>query len=251
MRKIYAIGGGEISKLETLEIDREIVKATGKEKPAALFIPTASGDAQGYIASFHRVYGEILGCKTDMLLLVNHETAYAEAKEKILGSDIVYVGGGNTRKMMKIWTECQVDKLLMEAYEKGIILSGLSAGSICWFQYGHSDSESFETEGVWKYIRVDGLNLINAIHCPHYNEDNRAPDFEGMVLKTDIVGIALENNSAIEMNDDTYKIHKSCKDAKAYKIFHTNGILYKEELENVFGYKLLSELLQMERRASQ
>ncbi|MDE1547791.1 peptidase E [Jeotgalibaca caeni] len=245
MGSIFAIGGGEISQLETLDIDKKIVKSVGKENPKALFIPTASGEPQGYIDSFKHVYGELLGCETDVLLLVEGKTSPAEAREQIMAADLVYVGGGNTRKMLQIWEQYGVDQSLKEAYEKGKTLSGLSAGSICWFKSGHSDTESFDAEGTWNYVRIEALELIDAMHCPHYNEDNREEDFNQKILDYGEVGIAIENNCAIEVKGPSYLIHKSQPQAKAYKLFQEDGEVIKEELENTKEYKPIEDLLQI------
>jgi len=108
---IVAIGGGEINNLETLEIDKVVVGLTGKKHPKALFIPTASDDAGGYWNVYQEVYGNKLGCSTDVLYLVNEKPDEVEIKDKILNSDLIYVCGGNTLKMMKIWKENNVDKI--------------------------------------------------------------------------------------------------------------------------------------------
>jgi dipeptidase E len=75
--------------------------------------------------------------------------------------------------MMRIWRRLGVDKVLKGAYEAGIVLAGISAGSICWFDSGHSDSMSFYNPRNWKYINVKGLGLIHGVHCPHYNRMTR------------------------------------------------------------------------------
>jgi dipeptidase E len=240
---IFAIGGGEIRDLETLDIDRKIVNASKKANPTALFIPTASGESQEYIESFNYLYGEKLGCKIEVLLLLDGKTSLDEAKEKISCSDIIYVGGGNTKKMIEVWKMYDIDIFLKEAYAGGKILSGLSAGSICWFKSGHSDSESFETTGQWNYSRVEGLDLINAMHCPHYNEDTREEDFNKMILEYDEIGIAIDNNCAIEFNDNKYIIHKSDTKAKAYKVFLRNECVIREALFNTTDYRPMRELL--------
>lgn len=243
MGNIFAIGGGEIKDLETFGIDKKIVEASKKEKPIALFVPTASGEPQDYIDSFNYVYGKKLGCKTDVLLLLEGKTSSQEAREKIMNSDIVYVGGGDTRKMMEVWKSYDIDRFLREAYQQGKILSGLSAGSICWFKSGHSDSQSFETTGQWNYIRVEGINLIDAMYCPHYNEDTRKEDFDKKILEYDEIGIAVYNNCAIEFKDEKYIIHKTDKESKAYKVYQNNGEIIKEELTNTIEYRSVSELL--------
>lgn len=151
MGTIVVIGGGELIELETLEIDRKVVQLTQKAKPKALFIPTASSDAPGYCDTFSKVYGDILGCETSNLLLVSQTYTHDEITDLITAADLIYVGGGNTRKMLEIWKNTGVDTLLKEAYSSGTVLTGLSAGSICWFEYGHSDSEAFDNGGMAVY----------------------------------------------------------------------------------------------------
>lgn len=243
MGTIFAIGGGEIGELETLAIDKKIVESANKDKPKALFIPTASDERQGYIDDFNYVYGDKLGCIVGTLFLLDKKITKQEAREKILKSDIIYVGGGNTRKMLEIWDEYGVSNALREAYEKGITLSGLSAGSICWFKKGHSDSNSFSGDSNWSYVIVDGLGLIDAVNCPHYDEDTREDDFNEKILKYNEVGIAMDNNCAIEFKDDYYRIHKSDSKAKAYKLYKKDNKVIREELLNTLEYKPIKELL--------
>jgi len=244
MGKIVAIGGGELSELETISIDRKIVELTGKRYPKALFIPTASEDAKEYYDTFIEVYGNKLGCKTDVLYLINETPDEKEIKNKILKTDLIYVGGGNTKKMMEIWEKNKVDKYLKKAWKKDIVLSGLSAGSICWFKYGHSDSESFtKNENEWSYIKVNGLKLINAFLCPHFNEDNREEDFKEMLKKYNETGIALENNSAIIIKNNKYKIITSDEKAKAYKIYKNEGKIITEVIKKETNYNELDKLL--------
>lgn len=233
MGTIVAIGGGEIRDFETLEIDEYIVKSTGIENPKALFIPTASGDALAYVDTFNKVYGEKLGCRTDSLLLILENLEDEKIKNKILSSDLIYVGGGNTRMMIELWKKKNVDKYLRDAFENNTVLSGLSAGSICWFKYGHSDSNSFENEDDnWQFSKVEGLGFINAIHCPHYNQEERK-SFDTMMLTSEEVGIALENNTAIVFKDNKYRIIKSDVNANAYKLSSlSNGSISKNILDN-------------------
>ena len=95
-----------------------------------------------------------------------------------MSADIIYVGGGNILKMMTLWRKLKVDELLNEARAKGIILCGISAGSICWFNYGNSDSRKFKNPNA-DYIKVTGLGFINAIHCPHYDTESKRNRQEG------------------------------------------------------------------------
>lgn len=226
MGTIIAIGGGEIRLGETFAIDREIVSLAHKEKPLALFLPTASGEPRGYIDTFRKVYGEELDCEAEALLLLSGNSTQEEIRRKILSADIIYVGGGDTKRMIEVWREKGVDEYLREAYHKGTILSGLSAGSICWFSQGHSDSEKEETG---TYCTVNGLGFIDAIHCPHYNERGEFDDFMSSQAKP---AIAIENNCAIVFKDGTYRIVKSNETAHAYLLRNTPAGLEKVPLDN-------------------
>lgn len=101
-----------------------------------------------------KVYGEQLGCNIDTLFLIYNDITEYEIQEKILWSNVIYVGGGDTVKMMDIWRDKKIDKYLKKAYENNIIFSVVSAGSICWFTKGHSDS-NFHTnpQGWWDYTQ--------------------------------------------------------------------------------------------------
>ncbi|MCY9545165.1 peptidase E [Paenibacillus alvei] len=241
MGKIVAIGGGEIRFNETLPIDRYIVEFANIKNPKILFIPTASNDAQGYIETIKNVYGEQLGCAVDTLCLVDNELSDETIKGKIFSSNIIYVGGGNTVKMMEIWRANKVDQYLKEAYAYNIVLSGLSAGSICWFLEGHSDS-SLETNlyGWWDKEKVIGLGLIPAINCPHYNE-NGYEKFDDSISHGEGPGIALDNNVAFVIEEDMYKIIKSDIQSRAYLIHNNNGIKNKIELNNC-DFRRLSDI---------
>ena len=225
MDKIIAIGGGQTFDENKL-INKEIIKLTGKSNPKILFIPTASGDAVAYYEKFVKHFGNELGAKCDVLYLITDKPEWRAIKHKILSSDAIYVGGGNTLIMLKLWRKMGVDKLLKEAYKKGVVLSGLSAGSICWFQYGHSDSLSFSNK-KWEYIRINGLGLIKGIHCPHFNGQSkyikRRKNFKKFMKRYPDMGIALDNNCAIEFINNKYRVISTKIGRKGYKVYKKDG----------------------------
>jgi dipeptidase E len=227
-KAIVAIGGGHIRSRDTARIDREIIRVSGKKNPKILFIPTASSDSEDYWADFQKYFGGFLKCKTDVLFLVKEHPSKEQIRKKILSADIVYVGGGNTLKMMRLWRRLGVDKLLISAYENGTVLSGISAGSICWFDSGHFDSMSFYSPRDWKYINVRGLGLVPGIHCPHYNGMTlgirRRKHFQDMIRKIGGIGIAIENNCAIEFIDGrSYKVITSKRYSRAFRVYKSGG----------------------------
>ncbi len=212
MKRIIAIGGGEISKQETLEIDREIIRLSGVKCPKILFIPTASNDARGYIESFNDLYGNQLGCETDVLLLHNVSIELDVIRRKILNSDIIYVGGGNTDIMLKLWKKNSIDVLLKEAYENEIILCGLSAGAICWF--------------------ANGIGLVKGLFGPHYQVKEVEEEFNQWIHSHKSKGLALEDGCAIEFSENEFRIIKANKNAKAFRIHYSEAALVKSEIKN-------------------
>ncbi len=247
MKKIIAIGGGEIGRagysIETTKIDKEIIKLTGKKNPKLLFIPTASSDSEGYYNTVEKYFGKKLGCKIDVLYLIKNKLSKKEIEDKILKSDIIYVGGGNTLKMIRIWKKTGADKILIEAYKKGVVMSGLSAGSICWFKYGNSDSKKFLNPDAG-LIKVAGLGLINALHCPHYDfEAYRKADLKKMMRKTSGVAIAIDNCCAIEIIDNKYRIISSKKSANAFKVYWKANKYHEELIKKEKKLKPINQLL--------
>jgi dipeptidase E len=177
--------------------------------------------------------------------LIKNKLTKKEIEDKILKSDIVYVGGGNTLKMMQVWRKLGVDKILIKAYQKGIVMSGISAGSICWFKNGNSDSRKFKNPKVaFNLIKVSGLGLINALNCPHYDvEENRKADLKKMMKKTSGVAIAIDNCCAIEIIDDKYRIISSKKTANVFKVYWKSNKYYEDLIKKEKELKPLSLLL--------
>ncbi|QQR83996.1 Type 1 glutamine amidotransferase-like domain-containing protein [Candidatus Peregrinibacteria bacterium] len=214
---------GEVRHYETLAIDQEIVALSGKKNPRVLFIPTTSNDSETYSQAIEKLYGKKLGCKVEKLFLLRENPSQKEIEEKIFSADIIYIGGGNTLKMMKRWRRLKVDQMLQTAYNQGVVLCGASAGSICWFEHGHSDSMSFYHPDNWKYIRVKGLGMIKGLHCPHFDGETlglkRKKSFAQMVQKIGGIGIAIDNHAAIVFRNDSFRVINSKKESKAYKLF--------------------------------
>jgi dipeptidase E len=239
MRKtIVAIGGGDIRRRGTAPIDREIIRLSGKKRPRLLFIPTASSDSERYWNHVRDYFGGFLRCRTDVLFLIKERPSRATIRDKIRSADIIYVGGGNTLMMMRLWRRLGVDQMLRTAYRSGTVLCGISAGSICWFESGHSDSMSFYDPKHWEYINVRGLGLISGMHCPHYDGRTRGvprrKDFKQMIRRTRAVGIAVENNCAVVFVDGRfYRVITSKPRAKAYRVYRNGTDVVSERIPQV------------------
>jgi len=252
MKKLFIIWWWDIRKLETLSLDKFNLWLTWILKPKVLFIPTASSESESYIDIFQQIYQEKLWGIVDILYLLKNELSKQEIEKKILSSDLIYVWGWNTLKMMKKWRLLWVDKMIKKAYEKGIVCSWASAWWICWFNSWHSDSMSFYKPDDWQYINVKWLWLIDAIHCPHFDSWTtmnweikfRKDLFEKFMMKYPWkIAIVLDDCCAISIIDDKYKIISSKLGAKAYKIYWSNWVYYKYEIEQLDKYQPLKQIL--------
>lgn len=229
MGRIVAIAGGDLSS--TREINMHAITLTNKSTPNVLFVGTASCDAEGYIDKITKEYG-YLKCEVKSLCLVSKSYNDKEIDDLLSWADIVYVGGGDTISMMQIWKQYGLDEKLKKIYEKdSAVLTGISAGAICWFNCGHSDSESFQNEDTWNYCWANGmLDIFHMAYCPHYNEEGRA-SFDEMLTEKNIVGLAMENDTAFVENNGKQYFIRSNPNAKAFIIQYKNEVLEKQEVE--------------------
>ncbi len=228
MGKIVAIGGGEIGRpgynVETLKIDLEIKKMTGKISPKMCFIPTASNDSETYIETVQNHFGKSIGCEISIIELHNNDYSYADLEKIVFSSDIIYVGGGNTKMMLSKWKNTGLDRILIKAFnETNVVLSGISAGAICWFKFGSSDSEKFDNPDA-ELIGLPGLDLIDLTICPHFDvEEDRKPDFRKLLHTTNNTGIGLDNCCAVKIVNGNFQIITSIEDSFAWISKWENG----------------------------
>ena len=181
MKKIIAIGGGDLRERTTLKIDEYIAnlakERAGERRANALFLPTASHDFMPYYNTFHKVYTGMFNIKTDVALTVYKEVDLEKMQGKFEKADMIYVGGGDTVFMIEQWKKSGILPLIEAAYERGVILAGLSAGAICWFEDIYTDSVVGQPG---KYAQFKGLGwLKKGIISPHYNQ--RTLDFDQTV----------------------------------------------------------------------
>lgn len=190
--QIIALGGGGFSdEIERPALDRYVLNQVAAERPGICFIPTASGDAELYLLNFYRAFSRY-DCRPSHLPLFGRTPAL---RETVMAQDVIYVGGGNTRSMLAVWREWGLDRLLREAWEAGILLAGISAGAICWFAQGVTDSAA---TGLGP---LDGLALIEGSCCPHYSGDpERRPAYHRLIQHGEIApGYALDDGAAVHL----------------------------------------------------
>ncbi len=230
--KLMLIGGGDIgrsnTKYETKEIDEKIVKLSNKENPNFLFIGLASNFSDSYYKVIKDIYIN-LGCKTGKIS--NKTLTHIEVvEEKIKNADIIYIGGGDTVKLVNILKENKIDKMLKEKLDTESVLVGISAGAISYLKSGLSDTEIINNISN-NYVKVDGLGFIDYMFVPHFSSDSKKMEDLEKVLKNDKDSIALctDNCAAIEIIDGHINVVKSDIKAKAYKAIYKDK-LYLEEI---------------------
>ena len=223
-KNIVAIGGGGFGRsLGSLEIEKYIISLVSKSRPKICFIPTASGDSSLYKLNFYRAFSK-LDCITSH---IDFFSRTENLEEKVLTQDIIYVGGGNTKSMLAVWKEWNLHNILRNAYEKGILMSGVSAGAICWFDKGITDSFAKELN------IIDCLGIINDIACPHFDEEKDREPYVIDVIKKDIIKscICIEGNCALHIkNNFEYSSIDFGNGKKCYRVSKENNILKKEIL---------------------
>jgi dipeptidase E len=229
MKQIIAMGGGGFSmEPENPLLDRYILNLSEKDKPNVCFIPTASGDSQGYIDRFYHYFEKESASPSHLSLFKPHTS---DLESYILKKDIIYVGGGNTKNLLVLWKEWGLDKILRIAWEKGIILAGLSAGSICWFEEGVTDSV------LGELTSLPCLGFLKGSNCPHYDgESERRPSFHRLIRNGEIMeGIAADDGIALHYKDDKlYRVVSSRPYAKAYSVKQEDFEIVEETLHPVY-----------------
>ena len=194
-KQIIAIGGGGFGRTpgEGL-IEKYILDQSEKDVPNICFIPTATGDNEAYKVNYYSTFSK-LDCLPSHLDFFKRTP---DLKELILKQDIIFVGGGNTKSMLAVWKDWGLDLVLKEAYEKGVIMSGVSAGAICWFDQGITDSWAEDLKVM------DCLGFIEGACCPHYDEEpQRKPSLNKFITEKVLKSCyAVDGGCALHIEDE-------------------------------------------------
>ena len=222
--QIIALGGGGFSmEPENLALDRYILAQARVPEPAITFLPTASGDADSYIVRFYTAYLG-LSCRPSHLSFFRRTP---DLRSYLLAQDVIFVGGGNTKSMLAVWREWSLPEVLREAWESGIVLAGISAGAICWFEQGVTDSFADR-------LRVlDCLGFLSGSCCPHYDgEAERCPAYHRLLRNREIAhGFAIDERAAIHfINNEVHRVIASREGAKAYRVRATDSTVQEEPM---------------------
>jgi len=225
VRKLFVYGG---------EFDRGFIKYVasliGKKNPKICFLPTATGDAPGYVM---RWFENCAGLPILPYVQRSFISSYSQKEsfeDVFINMDAILVGGGNTLNMMAIWKAQGIDIALRKAYEKGVVLGGGSAGSLCWFEQGTTDSRP------GKLTTVEGLGLISASHSPHYDgEDERKPLYMSKIKSGEYKsGYACDDKAGIYFeNEEVKQVVSLDQKSNAYFLSLTGGEVKETVLQKV------------------
>ena len=222
-KKIISIGGGGFTHEADESLDQFVLNQLTKKNFKIGFLPTASKDNKKKIDLFYKRF-------ENSSLELSHFSLCSKIegfKGWLLSKDIIYVGGGNTFYMLEIWEKNNLIEIFKEAYIKGIILSGVSAGAVCWFDWILSDSKG---SGL-KPLR--GINLISGSCPPHSSEDERINQFQENIKNNKLPeGIAIDDGVAVLFIDGkATEVYSSRKNHDAYFINKSNKISLKEHIK--------------------
>jgi dipeptidase E len=217
LKQIIPIGGGGFYRdPENLELEKYVLRQSGADNARVCFIPTASGEPDHYVASFYAAFLK-LGCQPSVLTFFKRTP---DLRSLLLNQDVIYVGGGNTKSMIALWREWGIIEILREAWESGIVLTGVSAGAICWFDQGLTDSFSDSLRPL------ECLGFLPGSCCPHYDgEAERRPALHKLLAAGEITaGVAIEDWTGVHYIGDTiHKVIASKPSARAYNMRAADG----------------------------
>jgi dipeptidase E len=198
-RRIIAMGGGGFLMERCASmLDSFFVETAGVRRPRICFIPTGGGDPEEGLAKYYRAFSKF-DCRLSHLAFFRKPRPGAiplnEIEQRLLAHDAIYVGGGNTRSMLAVWREWGLDRALRKAWVSGILLGGMSAGAICWFEFGATDS----VRGPGRSTALPCLGFLPGSCSPHFDgESHRREDFRRLILSGELpAGIGIDDGVAV------------------------------------------------------
>ena len=214
-----AVGGGKSCE----ELAAFLVGLTRKERPRVLYIGTASAeDPESALRMYDR-----FGARVELSRLEFFPWPPEDLRSTVLEQDLIFVGGGNTANMLAIWRVHGVDELLREAYEGAVVLSGSSAGGICWFAEGVTDSFGPDLD------KMDCLGFLPGSFCPHYDDEElRRPRYHELLRVELASGYAADSGVGLHFVDGELREVVACEEgSKAYRVEVRDGDVVEEPIE--------------------
>jgi peptidase E len=222
---IVALGGGGFSMEPENPLLDDYILSLARRAPARVcFVPTASGDSESYCLRFFEAFSR-RNCVPSVLSLFKRDAG--NLNDFVTRQDVIYVGGGNTANLLAVWRVHGLDQILRRALAENIVLCGISAGSLCWFEAGVTDSFGPELAGI-----RDGLGLLRGSNCPHYDgEVARRPAYHRLIAQGLPAGLAADDGCGLHFEAGQLKrIVSSRKNPKAYKVGLVDGQVKEEPL---------------------
>jgi dipeptidase E len=212
--QIVAMGGG-FSAESTPVLDDYVLSLTGKRRPKVCFLPTASGDADHYVVRFYKAFGPRAQASHVSLFRRERGCGGVSFANHLLAQDLIYVGGGSLLGLLGAWRAHGLDAVLVEAWRRGVVLCGMSAGALCWFSEAvtafHGPAE-----------RVDGLGLLPQSACVHYDaEPGRREAYHRFLADGMVAGYALEDGAALHFTGS--KLAGVVRSREGARAFHVDG----------------------------
>lgn len=190
-RHIVPFGGLRPVQGRTHPLVSYLLDLTGKARVRVAFVPTATGDAPDTLLN---LYARFPADRTERTHLALFNRTVEDIERYLLAQDLIVVGGGNTANMLAVWRVHGVDRALRAAWEQGVVLTGGSAGSLCWFEGGTTDSFNLARLAPL----CDGLGFLPGSHCPHYDgEPQRRPLYQSLVADGFPAGYAIDEDAAL------------------------------------------------------
>lgn len=189
--RIVAIGGLPFAEPELCDrLLGYLRELTGRGRPRILRVPTAVGDDEWSVNAMRDMLGERLWEPRDLRLFGVPEPGW---RQRVLEQDVIFVNGGNTANMLAVWRAQGFDQVVRQAWERGAVLAGWSAGAICWFEACVTDSFRVDLDGM-----RDGLGLLAGSCCPHYDgEERRRPIYHELIEAGFPPGYAIDDGAAV------------------------------------------------------
>jgi dipeptidase E len=221
--QIVGFGGHEVGEPAYRALEDWLLGLTGKERPRALLVHTASAENLDYVVRFFDAFAG----RAEVSHLDFFPWPPAELREFVLGHDLVYVGGGNTANMLAIWREHGLDEIVREAWQEGVVLSGVSAGMICWFEAGVTDSYGPQLEAL------ECLGLIPGSACPHYDgKERRRPRYHELVAGGMPGGWAADDGVALHFEGwELTNVLTALPAKAAYRVALREGDVVEERVD--------------------
>lgn len=217
-QRIVAFGGASLEPGSTDgPLHQYLLDLTGESRPRVCFLGTASGDNANYAAVFYAWFAR----RAEATHLGLFDRRIDDIRGLLLDQDIVYVGGGNTANMLAIWRTHGVDSALEAAWKSGVILAGPSAGAVCWFEGGTTDSFGPDIGGL-----RDGLRFLRGSFCPHYDSESlRRPRYQELVGSGKLPnGYAADDGVGLLFSgNDLAEVVAAMPESRAFRVEKSRG----------------------------